>query len=210
MDPLILLAAAVILALVIAIPFILTLPQTASKTSLPPLADADFIPTQMYREPTGMGGIAVNEQTQQICLLQHAGTPPRLLPLTDLLGTVLLKNGERVHETFRTSPADVLSHVSGLRKTISPYIASHIGSDSTHSNQRIDLLIAIGDEDDPLHHVNFLDMDTKEGGIFFEKAFSTGNYWFEIIHSLILKADHRGHIQGQKPAHTTSRQSNGQ
>ena len=67
---------------------------------------------------------------------------------------------------------------------------------ATHgSNQRIDVLAVIHDQDDPFHVVNFLDMETKEGGILFEKAMSTATHWHYVLDGLILQADHLAQLK---------------
>lgn len=196
MDPIIAFLSVLVILVIGAIILVLSLPSLPVQEPQKKIPGLDFIPTQMYRESNGMGGLAVNEETYQVCILKNAVTPPLLLPLGDLVGAVLLKNGEMVRERFRTRPKTMKHFVKTLQGRLQPFIASNAGSDSQGSNQRIDLMVAIQDEENPLHLINFLDMETKEGGILFEKALSTGKHWFYVLDNLLLKADHMEHLQG--------------
>ena len=55
----------------------------------------------------------------------------------------------------------------------------------------------VHDQDEPIHVVNFLDMETKEGGILFEKAISTAKHWQYVMEGLILQADQLASVQSE-------------
>ena len=188
---------AILMVLVIfALIFTLSLPNSSQKESKEKLPGLEFIPTQMYRGTDGAGGLAVNEETYQTCLLKDASTPPRLVPLGDLVGLVLVKNGEMIRQRFRTRPKSLQLFVQAVQDRIQPLISPENNSGGDTSNQRIDLILAIHDEEDPLHIINFLDMETKEGGILFEKAMGNAKHWYYLLDGLILKGDHMEHLQG--------------
>jgi len=159
------------------------------------IAGTDFIPSQMYMGSDGLGGLAVNERTQQICLFTSATSSPRLLPITDLIGSYLVKNGDILGEGKRMFPNKVVAYLNGLHRQKESLIKNlHIVS-SPRGNQRIDLLVIVQDQDDPILVVNFLDMETKEGGILFEKAMSTATHWHYVLDGLILQADHLARVR---------------
>ncbi len=185
-----------VILIIFAILFVLNLPSNASKTQNTKLPGLDFIPTQMYRGTDGAGGLALNEETSQTCLLKNASSPPRLVPLGDLVGIVLMKNGEMIRQRFRTRPKSLQLFVKAVQDQIQPLMNPESHSKGDSSNQRIDLILAIHDEADPLHIVNFIDMETKEGGILFEKAMGNGKHWYYLLDGLILKGDHMEHLQG--------------
>ncbi len=64
-------------------------------------------------------------------------------------------------------------HQQQFKKMVQQQIQDRIGPGDTPqlsgSNQCIDLIVAVHDEEEPLHVVNFLDMETKVGGILYEK-----------------------------------------
>jgi len=143
----------------------------------------------MFMGKDNLGGLAVNEHTHQICLFTEPSAPPRLLPITDLIGSYLIKNGEVLGEGKRSSPEEILTFSNEIQGPTEDLIKSlHIES-SQGPTQRIDLVVLVHDQDNPIHTVNFLDMETKEGGILFEKAISAAKHWQYVLEGLILHAD---------------------
>ena len=143
----------------------------------------------------GRGGIAVNDQTLRICLLKNPERPPRLLPISGLVGSFVVKNGEIIREGRRTGPNALISFQKVMHSNVERLIKSWQTPFSHQDNQRIDLIVLIHDADDPLHVVNFLDMETKEGGILYEKASGTATHWHNVLNGLILQADQQARHQ---------------
>ena len=169
--------------------------KTKNKKDEPRVEGTNFIPTQMFMSTDGHGGIAVNEQIFKICLLHTPTAPPRLLPISSLVGSFLVKNGEVLKETLRTFPKSLISFQELMHPNAERLIKSWQNSPSPKDNQRIDLMVWIHDEDEPFHVVNFLNMETKEGGILFEKSLDTATHWHKILNGLILQADHLARLQ---------------
>jgi hypothetical protein len=149
----------------------------------------NFIPSQMCMGTDGLSGLAVNERTRQICLLKSPSSAPHLLPITDLIGSYFIKNGELYGEGKRRYPKEIVTFSNELQRKKEALIKNLHMAASHASNQRIDVLMVIHDQDEPFHVVNFLDMETKEGGILFEKAMSTATHWHYVLDGLILQAD---------------------
>ncbi|MGE3785496.1 MAG: SHOCT domain-containing protein [Nitrospirales bacterium] len=185
-----------VLLVILAILFVLNLPNKSSQEQPARLPGVDFLPTQMYRGSDGMVGLAINEETYQLCLLKNSTRPPRIFPVKDLIGSFLVKNGEMIGQALRTRPQKNHAFLKTVQSQLTALIGSSDSPQSGGSNQRIDLIVAVHDEEDPLHVVNFLDMETKEGGILYEKAISTAKHWHSLVDGLILKADHLEHVQG--------------
>ncbi|MDX1411956.1 MAG: SHOCT domain-containing protein, partial [Nitrospirales bacterium] len=116
-----------------------------------------------------------------------------------LMGSFLVLNGEIIGQGLRTKPQQVRTFLKSLSLQVDSLIGRLAPSVSSarRSNQRIDLIVAVHDQTHCLHVVNFLDMDTKEGGILYEKAISTAKHWHALLDGLILKADHFEHLQGE-------------
>ncbi|MBA3613144.1 MAG: hypothetical protein H0W49_09570 [Nitrospirales bacterium] len=148
-----------------------------------------FIPSQMFMGSDGLGGIAVNDQTLQICLLHTPAVPPRLLHISSLVGSFLVINGEVLQEMLRTRPKALISFQKLMHSNAEGLIKSWQTSSPQKDNQRIDLIVWIHDKDQPFHVVNFLDMETKEGGILYEKSLSTATHWHNVLCGLIHQAD---------------------
>ena len=197
MDAIILFGGLIVALIVGGIIFTLSLTPRRQNTSAKKIEGTDFIPSQMFMGKDNLGGLAVNEHTHQICLITSPSAPPRLLPITDLIGSYLINNGEVLGEGKRSEPEEILTFLNEIQSTTEDLIKSlHIQS-SHGPSQRIDLLVVVHDQDEPIHVVNFLDMETKEGGILFEKAISTAKHWQYVIEGLILQADQLASVQSE-------------
>ncbi len=160
---------------------------------------ANFIPSQMFMGTDGQNGLAVNERTQNICLITSPSSSPRLLSTNDLIGSYLIKNGDLLGEGKRSNPQELVIFLNEVQRQKDSLIAS-LHMEAAHgSTQRIDLLVVVHDQEDPLHVVNFLDMETKEGGILFEKALSAATHWHHVLDGLILEADKLAQIHTDMP-----------
>ena len=197
MDAIFLFLGLVVTITVVGLLFILGQSHKNPRTSAKKIEGTDFIPSQMYMGNDGLGGLAVNERTHQICLFTSPTSSPRLLPIADLIGSYLVKNGELLGEGQRSFPKEIVTYFNELRRQKEALITSlHIAS-PPGGNQRIDLLVVVHDPDDPFLVVNFLDMETKEGGILFEKAMSTVTHWHYVLDGLILEADRSARLQSE-------------
>jgi hypothetical protein len=190
MDAIILFLGLIVALLIVGgIIFALSLTSRGENTPAQKIEGTDFIPSQMFMGKDNLGGLAVNERTDQIFLFTSPSAPPRMLPITDLIGSYLIKNGEVLGEGKRSYPKEIQTFLNEVQGPTEDLIKSlHIES-SQGPNQRIDLYVIVHDQDNPIHVVNFLDMETKEGGILFEKAISTAKHWQYVLEGLILQAD---------------------
>lgn len=178
-----------------AIVLTMSMSPSGKKEQKNPIQGTSFIPSQMFMSNDGLGGIAVNDNTLRICLLKNPAIPPRLLPISGLIGSFLVKNGEILGEGLRTGPKALISFQKIMHSNVERLIKSWQATSSHKDNQRIDLIVLIHDEVDPLHTVNFLDMETKEGGILYEKALGTATHWHYVLDGLILQADQHARLQ---------------
>ncbi len=175
--------------------FILGHTPQKQNTSTEKIEGTDFIPTQMYMGDNGLGGLAVNERTHQICLFKSHSSPPELFPIADLIGSYLIKNGEIVSEGKRSFPNQVVTFSQDLHRQKESLIKNLHMDSLQGGNQRIDLLVMVYEPDEPILAINFLDMDTQEGGILFEKSLSTAKHWHDVLDGLILQADQLAQAQ---------------
>ncbi len=197
MDLIFLFFGLVVMITIIGLFLILGQNTKEPKISDEKIEGTDFIPSQMYMGSDGLGGLAVNERTHQICLFKSPTSPPRLLPLADLISSYLFKNGELLGEGKRSHPKEIVTYTQELHRQKESLMKTlHIGS-SKDGNQRIDLLVMVHDPDEPLLVVNFLDMETKEGGILFEKGLSTAKHWHNVLDGLILEADQLARLHSE-------------
>ena len=143
----------------------------------------------MYLDNGGSGGIAINEGTKQVCLMKSAESPPRYLSCTELLASGILINGVFLGQTTRTNPKEIIDVVQGKLKEILAAEASE--PSANNPSQKIDLCLVINDTDDPIHLINFLDMDAKEGGVIYDKAMNNVEHWHHLLSEFINQADNQ-------------------
>ncbi len=179
--------------------FSLGLTARTRKTSSQTVEGTDFIPSQMFMGKDNLGGIAISEHTHQICLFKSPESPPLVLPITDLIGVFLVNNGEMLREKKRTYPQESIDFFDEVQIPKEGLVQSlHIES-TQGPTQRIDLVILIHDENEPIHLINFLNMETKEGGIVFEKAITTAKHWQNVMEGLLFQADQLAKFQATTP-----------
>ena len=195
MDAIFLLGVLVIAIAIGGLVLILGHNPQRQQTSEEKIEETDFIPSQMFMGTDGQNGLAVNERTQLICLLTSPATSPRLLPSSDLLGSYLMKNGELLGEGKRSYPKEIVTFTNELQRQKESLVAGLHMASTNGSTQRIDLLVVVHDQEEPIHIVNFLDMETKEGGILYEKALSAATHWHHVLDGLILEADKLARLQ---------------
>ncbi|MCA9471105.1 MAG: SHOCT domain-containing protein [Nitrospirales bacterium] len=159
--------------------------HTPRQTALP---GTNFIPSQMYLDNVGGEGIALNESMKTLCFIQSATLPPKLLHYTNLLAVLLVKNQAILSDTLRTYPKDFSALALESKKDIQTSFENQPQTSPGESNQKIDLWVVMKEENTQTHTVNFLDMDTKEDGILFNKAMGTARYWYQLISDLVHQA----------------------
>ncbi len=199
MDAMFLFLLFVVIMTILGLFLILSNPSKGSSASTEKIEGTDFIPSQMFMGDDGLGGLAINERTKQLCLFTSPEASPRILPIADFIGSDLVKNGEKLGEGMRSFPQQAVTYGQGLRVQKESLITNLHMDAANGGNQRIDLIIAVHDEDDPLLVVNFLDMETTEGGLLFEKSLSTATHWHNVLDGLVLEADRCARTQSTTP-----------
>ncbi len=209
MDPILLFVGLVLMLTIVGLVLALGQNSKGSNTSETATIKADFIPTQMYRGSDGLGGLAVNERTHQICLFKSASSRPELFPTADLIASYLIRNGEIVGETKRSFPSQVVTFSQQLDDHKQSLIESLTTDSSESSHQRIDLLVLVYDPNDAILSINFLNMPANEGDILFEKSLSTATHWHNVLHGLILQADQMAGAPPKAPAENATKEMAG-
>ncbi|GJL66449.1 MAG: hypothetical protein NPIRA05_14200 [Nitrospirales bacterium] len=164
--------------------------QTAPGPPSSTFADTHFTPTQMYLDHASGTGIAINESTQTICVIQSATQPPRFVHFTELVASCIRKNGETIHSTLRTHPQGYAAMANDLQGQLGTK-AESTQSNSTGNtrNQKIELCIAMLGQESSIYIINFLDMETKEGGVMATKAMASTTHWHRLLSDLIQQAN---------------------
>ncbi len=166
---------------------LLQLGHSSSKTSSPgTFANTDFIPTQMYLDNTGFAGIALNESSKTICVIQSPTHPPQLFYFTDLIATFVIQNEAIIQKTLRTFPKEIAAVAKEVQDKIGTGKVEAVDSSPPEDQiQKIDLYVVIKDQECPIHIINFFNMKTKDNGIIYNKAMVSVKHWHHLLSDLI-------------------------
>jgi len=118
MDAISLFLGLVVAGIIIGILVILSYTPRGQNTSdsKETIEGTNFIPSQMFMGTDGLSGLAVNERTRKICLLKSPSSAPLLLPITDLIGSYFIKNGESEGEEKRSFPKEIVTFSNELHR----------------------------------------------------------------------------------------------
>ena len=153
-----------------------------------------FNPTQFYVDKDGGEGIAFSEGQKSICLVRPGTLNTKVLPIKDLLLSEVLENGTVVAKSSRSDDMgkELLAKIYTLNTKASSEqdpeqaTSSENGNSSDNTNS-IELRMLVND-DDPVHVVSFLNMESKKGGLIYNSAVTQAKLWQDIMNSLIKKA----------------------
>ncbi len=155
---------------------------------------AHFNPTQFYVDKDGGEGIGFSEGQKSICLVKPDTSNTKVLPIKDLLLSEVLENGTVVAKSSRSDDKgkELLAKIHTFNAKASSEqdpeqaTSSENGNSSGNTNS-IELRILVND-DDPVHVVSFLNMESKKGGLIYNVAATEAKIWQDIMNSLIKKA----------------------
>jgi len=165
---------------------------------------AHFNPTQFYVDKDGGEGIGFSEGQKSICLVKPDTSNTKVLPIKDLLLSEVLENGTVVAKSSRSDDKgkELLAKIHTVNAKASSEqdpeqaTSSENGNSSGNTNS-IELRILVND-DDPVHVVSFLNMESKKGGLIYNVAATQAKIWQDIMNSLIKKAGQEGQLRKQK------------
>lgn len=165
---------------------------------------AHFNPTQFYVDKDGGDGISFSEGQKSICLVKPDTSNTKVLPIKDLLLSEVLENGTVVAKSSRSDDKgkELLAKIHTVNAKASSEqdpeqaTSSENGNSSGNTNS-IELRILVND-DDPVHVVSFLNMESKKGGLIYNVAATQAKIWQDIMNSLIKKAGQECQPRKQK------------
>ncbi|MCZ6580373.1 MAG: hypothetical protein O6840_01940 [Nitrospirae bacterium] len=165
---------------------------------------AHFNPTQFYVDKNGGEGIGFSEGQKSICLVKPDTSNTKVLPIKDLLLSEVLENGTVVAKSSRSDDKgkELLAKIHTFNAKASSEqdpeqaTSSENGNSSGNTNS-IELRILVND-DDPVHVVSFLNMESKKGGLIYSVAATQAKIWQDIMSSLIKKAGQECQPRKQK------------
>ncbi len=190
--------------------FVFTLggkPLSNTATTIPPMAwPPGFSPSLSYLEKYGDTGIAYDEKQKAICILQPDVQHSQIISYKDILVAAVVEDGSLVAKSMRTDEPgkQLLSHI--LSEEITVLFQDH--TEQTEGEQKIpsggpssniQLRILINNPEHPVHHIHFLNMEAKKGGLIHNEAVVQVKNWQDLLSFLIRMAGKAGSQPGQTP-----------
>lgn len=152
----------------------------------------DFSATQKVIGLDGNTGLAIDEQRKKICLIDHRqqNVTTRVFVYKDLLSSEIFEDGVTVTKTVRSSQLGG-ALIGGLALGgVGAIIGGLSGKTQTSGRvKKIDLRLTVNDTQNPLHNINFLDLEINKDTSLYKLAIEQARHWHGLIEVLIKRAD---------------------
>jgi len=168
---------------------------TKNASAAPGLAcPPGFTPALAYKEKYGDNGIAYDETQKAICILKPAGQSSPVISFQNILAAAVFEDNTLTAKSVRIdeSGKQLLSHI--LTDEIKALFQDPAEQGEEHSpaasgtSSNIELRILINDPDQPVHQIQFLNMEAKKGGVIHNEAVSHIKNWQDLLSYLIRLA----------------------
>lgn len=170
----------------------------------------DFSATQQIAGNDGLTGMAIDEERQKICLVDHSNAEirSRTFSYRDLLSCEIFEDGETVTKTSRSSQIGG-ALVGGLALGgIGAVIGGLSGKTKTEGTiKRVDLRFIVNDTKKPLHDINLMNHESTKDGFFYTQAIELARHWHGLASVLIKQADSEDDSSTEDHASTTNESS---
>lgn len=175
--------------------------SNANKTSA--LAyPAGFTPSLAYKEKFGDNGIAYDEKQKAICILKPEGQLSPVISYQNILAAAVLEDDILAAKSVRADEPgkQLLSHIlSEDIKALFQNNTEQEGGDQKPSSSgissSIEFRILVNHPEEPVHHIYFLNMEAKKGGVIHNEAVGHVKNWQDLLSYLIRLA-------GKQPTQT--------
>lgn len=154
-----------------------------------------FSPALAYKEKYGDNGIAYDEKQKAICILTPNGQPSPVIAYQEILAAavfeddILMAKSVRADEPGKQLLSQILSEdIKALfQDNAEPGSEDHKPS-SSGTSSHIELRMLINHPVQPIHHIHFLNMEAKKGGIIHKEAVDQVKNWQDLLSYLIRLA----------------------
>lgn len=161
----------------------------------------DFSSSQKVIGADGNSGISIDEEREKVCLINKRliGNNIDVLSYRDILSSEIFEDGETIIKTARGSQvAGAL--IGGLAIGGVGAIIGGLSGKKTSSDKvkKIDLRIIVNRTENPIHDINFLNLESKKSEWFYKQAMKKARHWHGLMEVLIRRADSEdAAIQGE-------------
>ena len=151
---------------------------------------AGFVPTFAYMEKYGGAGIALDQQSKTFRLVKPDSPNHIVVPHHNLRAAIVLQDGIPIATAVRNDPDAQQALTIALESIVGGAPPTEGQSPQpTGAIERIDLNIIHKAPDDPIHSVNFLNMEAKVGGFIYNDAVQHVKMRQDLLAALIHLAD---------------------
>lgn len=153
---------------------------------------SDFQTSQKIISENGESGLAVDEAGRKVCLIKLVNEEASLdvISFSDILSSEIFEDGVTVTKTSRTSQVGG-ALIGGLALGGVGAIIGGLSGKTTSSEKisKIDLRLTVNRMSDPIHDINFLDVECQKSGILYTPAMEQARKWHGIIAIIIKRVD---------------------
>lgn len=153
----------------------------------------DFTTSQKVMGYDNNTGIAIDEQRKKVCLIDHdllQNVISRIVDYKDLLSCELFEDGITITKTVRSSQLGgaLIGGIAlgGVGAIIGGLSGKTLSFDKVN---RVDLRLIINDTKNPLHDINFMNIETKKDSLIYKYSIQQARHWHGLIEVLIRRAD---------------------
>jgi hypothetical protein len=152
----------------------------------------NFSATQQIMGNDGNSGIAVDEGRKKVCLIKQiiGNIELDVIPYRDILSSEVFEDGETTTKTARGSQLGG-ALIGGLALSGAGAIIGGLSGKTTSSEKvyKIDLRITVNRTSNPIHDINFMNVEGKKQGIIYTVAMEKARHWHGLLAVLIKRAD---------------------
>ncbi len=152
----------------------------------------DFSVSQKVFSADATTGLAIDEQRNMFCLINHRTKTPsfRVYSYKDLLSCEIFEDGSTITTTVRSSQVGGALLGGILLGGVGAIIGGLSGkTKSSDKVKKVDLRLTVNDTKSPLHDITLLNLETKKGGFLHNTAMQNARHWHGLIEVLIRRAD---------------------
>jgi len=141
-------------------------------------------------EKYGGSGIAFDQESKTLCLVKPETSNHLVVPHHNLRAAIVLQDGAPIATAVRNDP-DAQQALKVVLESLggNPPSTESQPAQPSFAIGSIDLKIIHQFPEDPIHSVNFLNMESKVGGFIYNDAVQQIQKWQDLLAALIHLAD---------------------
>jgi hypothetical protein len=149
----------------------------------------EFSPSQQIMGADGDSGLAVDENRKKICLIKRTlaeGIKLKVLTYRDILSSEIFEDGNTIIKTSRSSQLGgaLIGGIAlgGVGAIIGGLSGTKISSNKVKKN---DLRITVDSMANPIHDINFMNMECKKSQLLYISAMEQSRHWHGLLTVII-------------------------